>query len=214
MDCSLPGSSIHGIFQARVLEQIAISISRGSSQPRDQTCVFCLAGILFTTEPSGKPLILYFPQITTYIHPSYGFVLGTVYLGATLTLRLVALANIILVDIMWAEPWYRLDWPKSLFRFFCMTLWKTQMNFFANAILASFGLTLLGSSDLPWEKLPMGCCCPFILDLRMNTLGKTSIKSADLSLKQSCPQTPQTCASKNMCIVGCQYSLGWYTVQH
>ena len=35
MDCSLPGSSIHGIFQARVLEWVAISFSRGSSRPRD-----------------------------------------------------------------------------------------------------------------------------------------------------------------------------------
>ena len=34
-DCSLPGSSIHGIFQARVLEWVAISFSRGPSQPRD-----------------------------------------------------------------------------------------------------------------------------------------------------------------------------------
>jgi len=39
MDCSLPGSSVHGIFQARVLEQIAISSSRGSSRPRNQTRV-------------------------------------------------------------------------------------------------------------------------------------------------------------------------------
>ena len=37
MDCSLPGSSVHGIFQAIVLEWIAISFSRGSSQPGDQT---------------------------------------------------------------------------------------------------------------------------------------------------------------------------------
>ena len=35
MDCSLSGSSVHGIFQARVLEWIAISFSRGSSQPRN-----------------------------------------------------------------------------------------------------------------------------------------------------------------------------------
>ena len=39
MDCSLPGSSVHGIFQARVLEWVAISFSRGSSQPREQTQV-------------------------------------------------------------------------------------------------------------------------------------------------------------------------------
>ena len=37
MDCSHPGSSVPGIFQARILEQVAISSSRGSSQPRDQT---------------------------------------------------------------------------------------------------------------------------------------------------------------------------------
>ena len=37
MDCSLPGSSVHRIFQARVLEWVAISFSRGSSQPRDRT---------------------------------------------------------------------------------------------------------------------------------------------------------------------------------
>ena len=39
MDCSLPGSSDHGIFQAKVLEWVAISSSRGPSQPRDRTCV-------------------------------------------------------------------------------------------------------------------------------------------------------------------------------
>ena len=39
MDCSLPGSSVHGIFQARVLEWVAISFSRESSRPRDQTWV-------------------------------------------------------------------------------------------------------------------------------------------------------------------------------
>ena len=35
MDCSLPGSSIHGIFQAKILEWVAISFSRGSFRPRD-----------------------------------------------------------------------------------------------------------------------------------------------------------------------------------
>ena len=41
-DCSLPGSSVHGIFQARILEQIVISSSKGSCPPRDQTCVSCV----------------------------------------------------------------------------------------------------------------------------------------------------------------------------
>ena len=37
VDCGLPGFSIHGILQARILEWVAISFSRGSSQPKDQT---------------------------------------------------------------------------------------------------------------------------------------------------------------------------------
>ena len=48
MDCRLPGSSIHGIFQARVLEWVAISFSRGSSWPRDWTRVSCTVGRRFT----------------------------------------------------------------------------------------------------------------------------------------------------------------------
>ena len=47
MDCSLPGSSVHGIFQARILEWVAISFSRGSSQPRDRTQVSCIVGRRF-----------------------------------------------------------------------------------------------------------------------------------------------------------------------
>ena len=42
MDYSLPGSSVHGISQARILEWTAISFSGGSSQPRDQTCISCI----------------------------------------------------------------------------------------------------------------------------------------------------------------------------
>ena len=46
------GFSIHGILQARILEWVAIPFSRGSSWPRDQTQVFCIAEIFF--EPPGK----------------------------------------------------------------------------------------------------------------------------------------------------------------
>ena len=58
MDFSPPGSSIYGIFQARILEWAAISSHRGSSQLRDWTCVSCIAGRFFTPEPSGKPTSL------------------------------------------------------------------------------------------------------------------------------------------------------------
>ena len=48
MDCSLPGSSIHGIFQTRILEWVAISFSRGSSWPRGWTRVSCFVGRCFS----------------------------------------------------------------------------------------------------------------------------------------------------------------------
>ena len=54
MDYSPPGSSVHGSLQARRLQWVAISSSRGSSRPRDRTqvsCVSALAGGFFTTEP-------------------------------------------------------------------------------------------------------------------------------------------------------------------
>ena len=54
MDCSPPGSSVPGILQARILKWVAISFCRGSSRPRDQTCVPWLAGRLFTIVPRGK----------------------------------------------------------------------------------------------------------------------------------------------------------------
>ena len=58
MDCSPPGSSVHGILQARVLEWGAIAFSRGSSQPRDRTQVSHIAGRrfnLWTTREAQLP---------------------------------------------------------------------------------------------------------------------------------------------------------------
>ena len=48
MDCSLPGSLVHGILQARILERVAIPFFKGSSWPRDQMWVSCIAGRFFT----------------------------------------------------------------------------------------------------------------------------------------------------------------------
>ena len=45
VDCSLPGSSVHEILQARILEWVAISFSRGSSRPRDRTQASCIGGM-------------------------------------------------------------------------------------------------------------------------------------------------------------------------
>ena len=58
VDCSLPGSSVHGILQARILEWIAMPSSRRSSRPRDRTLDSvspALAGGFFTRWATGKP---------------------------------------------------------------------------------------------------------------------------------------------------------------
>ena len=55
MDCISPGSSVHGILQARILEWVAISFSRGSYPPKNQTHVSHTAGGFFTTEPARNP---------------------------------------------------------------------------------------------------------------------------------------------------------------
>ena len=65
MDYSPPGSSVHGILKARILEWVAISSLRGSSQPRDQTHVSCIsyiAGRFFTTKALRNPRL---PHTTT-----------------------------------------------------------------------------------------------------------------------------------------------------
>jgi len=71
MDCSPPGSSVHGISQARILEWVAMSSSRGSSQPRDQTCVSCIAGRFFIDRPLGKPTPALAPLHNSQLHWPY-----------------------------------------------------------------------------------------------------------------------------------------------
>ena len=81
MDCSPPGSSVHGILQGGTLEGVAIAFSGGSSQPRDQTHisrVSCIAGGFFTTESLGKPLsqmvICTLKRfVTSSVHRSFSF---------------------------------------------------------------------------------------------------------------------------------------------
>ena len=65
VDCSPPGSSVHGILQARILEWVAISFSRGSSHPRDRTRVSYVAGRFFTVS-----------QIREALRPGYSRVIS------------------------------------------------------------------------------------------------------------------------------------------
>ena len=66
IDCSPLGYSVYGISQARILEWVAISSCRGSSQPRDWTWVSCLAGRFFTIELPGNPNLLNDKYLLSY----------------------------------------------------------------------------------------------------------------------------------------------------
>ena len=61
MGCCLPDSSVHGIFQAQILEWVAISSSQGSFAPRDQTCISCIGRhIICATGETQKQVHLYY----------------------------------------------------------------------------------------------------------------------------------------------------------
>ena len=69
IDCSPPGSSVHGIFQARILKWVEISFSWGSSQTRDQNWVSCIASGFFTNWASRE--IPYFSCVFCFSWPSW-----------------------------------------------------------------------------------------------------------------------------------------------
>ena len=141
VDHSPPGSSAHGILQARILEWVAISSSRGSSQPRDQTQVYwvsCTAGISFTTEPLGDHHLIniiiidisetQFSHLQTWVGVGFRLeniwsILGKVaiksnalYLGAKLIEQLLKLG---------VFPWVRLQsWRSNIW--FSALFWKSR----------------------------------------------------------------------------------------
>ena len=104
MDCSPPGSSVHGISQARILQWVAISSFRESSRPRDQSRVSCISphwqANSLPLAPPGKSIYHRGPgQFQRTLAASQGLVL----------------------------PRYILCWPKSLFKFFCKMLWVSHL---------------------------------------------------------------------------------------
>ena len=71
MDYSPPGSSVHGILQARTLEWVAMPSSRGSSQPRDQNQISCTAGGFFTVWGTREAHSYLLNMLKFYFHTDY-----------------------------------------------------------------------------------------------------------------------------------------------
>ena len=103
MDCSPSGSSVHGIFQTRILEWVAISISRESSWPRDQThvsFVSCIAGRFFTywaiRESKNRPFIYVFFNF----FQQFFFFWFSMYMFFTYLVKFISRYFILLDDII------------------------------------------------------------------------------------------------------------------
>ena len=111
MDCSLPGSSVHGILQARILDWVAGLSSRGSSPPKDWTwvsCVFCIA------RPLGSPkLEATLTQIWCYSLPCHPVspASSTVTQAAALPLLRLVQANLRSLPRWHAYSYICLPWP-------------------------------------------------------------------------------------------------------
>ena len=103
MDCSPPGSSSHGIFQARTLQWGAISYSRESSWLRDQTwvsCISCISRRVFTAGLPGMSYLSYFPVLFSL---STGFIVKH-------------------------QSCHQLSFIISIFRVFSFTVWEIYLN--------------------------------------------------------------------------------------
>ena len=96
MDCSLPGSSLHGTLQARILEWVAISFSRRSSPSRDWTWVSCIAGRLFTVWATR--------EATTLLKLNYFLRTVLASLVAQLVKNLPAMQEIQVWFLGWEDP--------------------------------------------------------------------------------------------------------------
>ena len=110
MDCSPPGSSGHGIFQARLQEWVAISFSRGSSWPKGQIWASCIAGWLFTlwaTRDSLPILLFSFISFTNHwgrlSYPSLLF-FGTLYSDGYTFLFLLCLSFLLFSQLFIRFP--------------------------------------------------------------------------------------------------------------
>ena len=101
MDCSPPGSSVHGIFQMRILEWVAISYARASPQPRDWTHVFCVSCI-------GRQILYHWATWEAQVAP------GVVYVYLPLSRASLAAQKVKNLPAM-QETWFRsLGWEDPL----------------------------------------------------------------------------------------------------
>ena len=111
IDCSPAGSSVHGILQARILEWVAISFSRGSSKLGDQTQVSCIAGWFFTNPPQFNAWILTQADSGSHWSPLW------VWFGAIILALSTALYSWMLLHLVIFPNGLQASWARPCFIF-------------------------------------------------------------------------------------------------
>ena len=114
MVCSLPGSSVQGICQVRILEWVVIPFSRDFANPRIKPAFSELAGGFFTTEPLGRPMISNLFSMEGKSSIEY-FHLFLITRYQTIRERIFSIYN--LLDIQCKEWWYRAHSPLFIWLF-------------------------------------------------------------------------------------------------
>ena len=192
MDCSPPGSSLHGVSQARILEWVAISFSRGSSWPRDQTWISGIAGEnlyhwatreAHVDTASRKPK----PSISQGVQLSVKFLQGTgqIYKSCILDLWDQGSLEVWHLDVDWATwlsdtaiwphmtciivlaiqkpKWLIWNWFRA---WHCLLTRETDM---ASSFTCQFFASCSQNTQLPsrrgfaWKKCPMSALGPYCL---------------------------------------------------
>ena len=149
MDCSLPGSSIHRIFQARVLDWVATSFSRGSSRPRDQTWVSHTAGGHFTIWATWEAPDL--TKDTSWESPSTWRLLSRWQNGRRVDHRKNArLKTCYIMLSHWGVPhtWPDVPW-----------MYSTTLTHNKKVTCILYAIYYLIPSGLPLHRVPCCCCC-------------------------------------------------------
>ena len=116
MDSSPKSSSMHGILQVRILDWVAISYSKGSSQPRDQTNVSCIVGRVFTTETKGKLKESYMTeQLNTHLQ------IVVMVHNAVSILKTTELYTLFFLEVLLKYYWHILVYVKVYSRMIWLT---------------------------------------------------------------------------------------------
>ena len=161
INCSPPGSSVHGILQARILEWVVISFSRGSSQPRNETHISGTAGRLFTSwavrealnDPT-TPLLDMYPEKTRI---------------ETDPCTLVFIAALVTISRTWKHPRYCLsadEWIRKLWYIYTVEYYAAiQRTTFESVLMRWMSLEPIMQSEVSQKEKDILCINAYIWNL-------------------------------------------------